>query len=125
MNALQADGVTGAVNVLLDDSLFSGPSLNQAWSPEDVAAGEMAPLFPLALNSARFDPAKTTGPRPQDAAMTAAEAFAARLTAAAAAAGLSVAPGVARVQSGDAPDSAPRQGPGRGPVRHGGRSRWT
>ena len=92
------------MSVLLDDSLFSGPSLSQAWSPEDVAAGEMAPLYPLALNSARFDPAKTTGPRPQDAAMTAAEAFAARLTAAAAAAGLSVAPGVARVRPGDAPE---------------------
>ena len=105
VEALQAGGVTGAVSVLLDDSLFTGPSLSQAWSPEDVAAGEMAPLYPLALNSARFDPAKTTGPRPQDAAMTAAEAFAARLTAAAAAAGLSVAPGVARIGAG-APDSA-------------------
>lgn len=105
VDALKAGGVTGAVSVRLNDSLFSGPSLSQAWSPEDVAAGEMAPLYPLALNSARFDPAKTTGPRPQDAAMTAAEAFAARLTAAAAAEGLSVAPGVARVQPGDAPES--------------------
>ena len=109
VDALKAGGVTGAVSVLLDDSLFSGPSLSQAWSPEDVAAGEMAPLYPLALNSARFDPAKTTGPRPQDAAMTAAEAFAARLTAAAAAAGLSVAPGVARIRrrrTGQRNDSA-------------------
>jgi D-alanyl-D-alanine carboxypeptidase/D-alanyl-D-alanine-endopeptidase (penicillin-binding protein 4) len=97
---------TGTVRVLLDDSLFTGPPLRQAWSPEDVAAGEMAPVYPLALNSARFDPAKTTGPRPQDAAMTAAEAFAARLTAAAASAGLTVAPGVARVQAGAVPDSA-------------------
>ena len=104
--ALKAGGVTGAVSVLLDDSLFSGPSLSQAWSPEDVVAGEMAPLYPLALNSARFDPAKTTGPRPQDAAMTAAKAFAARLTAAAADEGLSVAPGVARIKPASAPDSA-------------------
>lgn len=107
VHALKANGASGAVSVLLDDSLFSGPSLSQAWSPEDVAAGETAPLFPLALNSARFDPAKTTGTRPQDAAMTAAEAFAARLTSAAAAAGLSVTPGVTRVQPGDAPDSEP------------------
>ncbi|MHA7223813.1 D-alanyl-D-alanine carboxypeptidase/D-alanyl-D-alanine endopeptidase [Arthrobacter sp. RHLT1-20] len=95
--ALQNDGVTGTVTVQLDDSLFTGPSLNPAWSPEDVAAGETAPLFPLALNSARYDPAKTTGPRPQDAALAAAEAFAARLSAAAAAAGLTVASGVARI----------------------------
>jgi D-alanyl-D-alanine carboxypeptidase/D-alanyl-D-alanine-endopeptidase (penicillin-binding protein 4) len=93
---LQASGVTGAVSVLLDDSLFGGPSLNPAWSPDDVAAGEVAPLFPLALNSARFDPAKITGPRPQDAAVSAAEAFSAELTAAGAAAGLTVAPGIAR-----------------------------
>ncbi len=90
--------------MLLDDSLFTGPALNPAWSPEDVAAGEVAPLFPLALNSARFDPAKTTGPRPQDAAMSAAEAFSAQLAAAAAAAGLTVAPGVARVPAGTRPD---------------------
>ena len=105
-DALKASGMTGAVRVLLDDSLFSGPSLSQAWSPEDVAAGEMAPLYPLALNSARFDPARTTGPRPQDAAMTAAKAFAARLTAAAADKGLSVAPGVARIEPSEALDSA-------------------
>ena len=100
VRALQDDGVSVPVTVLLDDSLFTGPALNPAWSPEDVAAGEVAPLFPLALNSARFDPATTTGPRPQDAAMNAAEAFSAQLAAAAGAAGLTVAPGVARVPAG-------------------------
>jgi D-alanyl-D-alanine carboxypeptidase/D-alanyl-D-alanine-endopeptidase (penicillin-binding protein 4) len=103
VRALQDDGVTVPLTVLLDDSLFTGPPLNQAWSPEDVAAGEVAPLFPLALNSARFDPAKTTGPRPQDSAMSAAEAFSAQLATAAAAAGLTVVPGVARVPAGAEP----------------------
>ncbi|QCB95885.1 D-alanyl-D-alanine carboxypeptidase/D-alanyl-D-alanine-endopeptidase [Arthrobacter sp. PAMC25564] len=97
VQALRHDGAAGTVSVQLDDSLFTGPSLNPAWSPDDVAAGETAPLFPLALNSARFDPASTTGPRPQDAAMGAAEAFSAQLATAAAAAGLTVAPGVERV----------------------------
>ncbi|WP_160668455.1 D-alanyl-D-alanine carboxypeptidase/D-alanyl-D-alanine endopeptidase [Pseudarthrobacter sp. ATCC 49987] len=100
VRALQDDGVSAPLTVLLDDSLFTGPALNPAWSPEDVAAGEVAPLFPLALNSARFDPAKTTGPRPQDAAMSAAEAFSAQLSTAAAAAGMTVAPGVVRVPAG-------------------------
>lgn len=108
VRALQEDGVSGALTVQLDDSLFTGPALNPAWSPADVAAGEMAPLFPLALNSARFDPAKTTGPRPQDAAMHAAEAFSEQLAAAGAAAGLSVAPGVARAPAAP-PGSAPDQ----------------
>ena len=44
--SLRKDGFTGQVEVLVDDSLFTGSSLNPAWSPEDVAAGEMAPLFP-------------------------------------------------------------------------------
>jgi D-alanyl-D-alanine carboxypeptidase/D-alanyl-D-alanine-endopeptidase (penicillin-binding protein 4) len=97
VKALQARGASGSVSVLLDDTLFTGSPLNPAWNPEDVAAGEVAPVFPIALNSARVDPATTTGPRPQDAAMTAAEAFAAQLSGAGAAAGLSVNPGVARV----------------------------
>ena len=97
--SLQESGIKGPVQVRLDDSLFTGPALNPTWSPEDVAAGETAPLFPLALNSARYDPAVTTGPRPQDAAMGAAEAFSAQLTAAGAAAGLSVTPGVERAKA--------------------------
>jgi D-alanyl-D-alanine carboxypeptidase/D-alanyl-D-alanine-endopeptidase (penicillin-binding protein 4) len=105
VRALQNDGAAGTVSVLLDDSLFTGPSLNPAWSPEDVQAGEMAPLFPLAMNSARVDPATDTGPRPQDAAMSAAAAFSAQLSTAAAAAGLTVAPGVVRVPAGPAPDA--------------------
>ncbi|MET1022620.1 MAG: D-alanyl-D-alanine carboxypeptidase/D-alanyl-D-alanine-endopeptidase [Arthrobacter sp.] len=100
VRALQADGVSVPLTVQLDDSLFTGPALNPAWNPEDVAAGEIAPVFPLALNSGRFDPAKTTGPRPQDAAMSTAEVFSAQLATAAAAAGLTVAPGVVRVPAG-------------------------
>lgn len=96
VEALKADGASGELKVLVDDSLFSGPALNPAWDSGDVAAGEVAPLFPLALNSARYDPAVTTGPRPQDAAMTAAEEFAARLRTAGADAGLTVAAGVER-----------------------------
>lgn len=94
--ALKADGASGELKVLVDDSLFSGPALNPAWESGDVAAGEVAPLFPLALNSARYDPAVTTGPRPQDSAVTVAEEFAARLRTAGAAAGLTVAAGVER-----------------------------
>jgi serine-type D-Ala-D-Ala carboxypeptidase/endopeptidase (penicillin-binding protein 4) len=104
--SLRRDGITGSVEVLVDDSLFAGPSLNPAWSPDDVAAGEVAPLFPLALNSARFDPAVVTGPRPQDSAITAGEAFATQLKAAGAAGGLKVAPGVGRLEGKPAADAA-------------------
>jgi serine-type D-Ala-D-Ala carboxypeptidase/endopeptidase (penicillin-binding protein 4) len=94
--ALEAAGTTGELKVLVDDSLFTGPALNPAWESGDVAAGEVAPVYPLALNSARFDAAVTTGPRPQDSAITVAEEFAARLRAAGAAAGLTVAAAVER-----------------------------
>ena len=104
--SLRKDGFAGPVEVLVDDSLFAGPSLSPAWSPDDVAAGEVAPLFPLALNAARFDPAVTTGPRPQDSAISAGEAFAAQLKAAGAAAGLKVATGVGRVEGKPAADAA-------------------
>ncbi|MDR6504746.1 D-alanyl-D-alanine carboxypeptidase/D-alanyl-D-alanine-endopeptidase [Arthrobacter oryzae] len=103
IKSLQEKGIKGPVQVRLGDSLFTGPALNPTWSPDDVAAGETAPLFPLALNSARYDPSVTTGPRPQDAAMNAGEAFSAQLTAAGAAAGLTVTPGVVR---GQAPQGA-------------------
>ncbi|MDN3936066.1 D-alanyl-D-alanine carboxypeptidase/D-alanyl-D-alanine-endopeptidase [Arthrobacter sp. YD4] len=99
VTALRQAGVTGPVTVQLDDSLFTGPSLSPAWSPDDVAAGEVAPLFPLALNGARFAPGSTAGARPQDAAMTAAEAFAARLGEAGGSTGITVAPGVVRAKA--------------------------
>lgn len=111
VNALREAGMTGELKVLVDDSLFSGPTLNPGWADGDVAAGEVAPLYPLALNSARFDPAVTTGPRPQDSALTAAEAFAAQLKAAGAAAGLTVAAGVERYTGSESAESAAGRAP--------------
>jgi D-alanyl-D-alanine carboxypeptidase/D-alanyl-D-alanine-endopeptidase (penicillin-binding protein 4) len=90
--ALAAAGVKGPVTVRVDDSLFAGAPLNPAWSLDDVAAGETAPLFSLALNSGRYAPDVLTGPRPQDSAITAAQVFAEQL----AAAGVAVSPGVER-----------------------------
>ncbi|MFJ4209499.1 D-alanyl-D-alanine carboxypeptidase/D-alanyl-D-alanine-endopeptidase [Paenarthrobacter sp. NPDC089675] len=91
-SALSAAGIKGPVTVQVDDSLFSGAPLNPAWSLDDVAAGETAPLFPLALNSGRYSPTVIAGPRPQDSAVTTARAFAEQL----AAAGVAVSTGVER-----------------------------
>ncbi|MFJ5861987.1 D-alanyl-D-alanine carboxypeptidase/D-alanyl-D-alanine-endopeptidase [Pseudarthrobacter sp. NPDC092439] len=97
VESLRASGAAGKIAVLLDDSLFTGPALNPAWDTGDVEAGEVAPIYPVALNSGRYDPAVLTGPRPKDAALTAAGSFADLLRAKGKAAGLAVAPGVARV----------------------------
>ena len=74
--ALSKAGVTGAVTLMVDDTLFTGPALNPKWTKGDVDAGEIAPIFPLALNAGRFQPEVLSGPRPQDSAMTTAQAFA-------------------------------------------------
>jgi serine-type D-Ala-D-Ala carboxypeptidase/endopeptidase (penicillin-binding protein 4) len=97
--ALAKQGVKGPVTVQLDDSLFTGPALNPAWSLDDVAAGETAPLFPLAMNGGRHAPGSKGGPRPQDAALAAAQAFAAKLKAAGAASGITVRAAVVRAKA--------------------------
>ncbi|MDQ4492389.1 D-alanyl-D-alanine carboxypeptidase [Sinomonas sp. ASV486] len=91
-----------AVTVRLDDTLFTGPSINPAWAKEDVDAGEIAPLYSLALNAGRSAPG-AAGPRPQDSAMDAANAFRAALAKALSASGVKVADGVERA-------AAPRGG---------------
>ncbi|KHL02784.1 D-alanyl-D-alanine carboxypeptidase/D-alanyl-D-alanine endopeptidase [Sinomonas humi] len=67
--------VHGQVSVQLDTSLFTGPAINPAWAPEDVEAGQIAPIAPIALNVARTQPGDDSGPRPADPAMAAGTAF--------------------------------------------------
>lgn len=83
------------LTVRLDDTLFTGPALNPAWAPEDVAAGEMAPVYALALYAGRTGPG-ANGARPKDSAMDAANAFRAELAKDLAAAGVKVTDGVER-----------------------------
>jgi D-alanyl-D-alanine carboxypeptidase/D-alanyl-D-alanine-endopeptidase (penicillin-binding protein 4) len=94
-SASPAAPLPATVTVRLDDTLFTGPSLNPAWDSEDVAAGEMAPLYALALNAGRSAPG-AGGPRPQDSAMDAATAFRAELAKDLAASGVKVADGIER-----------------------------
>ncbi len=77
--ALAAGGSTGPFTISIDDTLFTGPALNPQWALEDVAAGEIAPIFPMALNAGRTSPGVMTGARPQDSALAVAEAFAGAL----------------------------------------------
>lgn len=87
--------VPALLSVRLDDSLFTGPSISPAWAKEDVDAGEIAPLYSLALNAGRSAPG-AAGPRPQDSAMDAANAFRAALAKALAGSGVKVSDGVER-----------------------------
>ena len=80
----------GTVRVQVDDSLFTGPALSPAWNEADVEAGEIAPVYPLAVNSAWLDESRQGGERSDDAALAAGDAFRNALAAAAGAAGITV-----------------------------------
>ena len=82
--ALAAGGVKGPVALRIDDHLFTGPALNPHWDEGDVNAGEIAPIYPMALYAGRTSPgtADAAGPRPQDSALAVAISFAAALKAA-------------------------------------------
>ena len=75
--ALQLEGVT-TVSLGVDDSLFSGPRLSPAWNPADIAAGFVAPVTALAVDTAKI----TSGeypPRYADPSIAAATTVAQRL----------------------------------------------
>lgn len=76
--ALAKTGTAGPVTLSIDDSLFSGPALNPGWDIEDVNAGEIAPIYPMALYAGRTAP-NQPAPRPVDSGIAVATAFAAAL----------------------------------------------
>lgn len=90
------DAAGGTVRVQVDDTLFSGPALSPAWNEADVAAGEIAPVYPLAMNSAWLDESRQGGARAGDAALAAGTAFRDSLAASAEAEGITVAEDVGR-----------------------------
>ena len=94
--AAQLDG-DGPYRVVIDDSLFVGDVLNPSWQPGDVQAGEIAPIYPLAINSSWTDESKQSGARAADAALAAATVFREALLAA----GVQVEEGIERQVTGE------------------------
>lgn len=91
VSALKKAGVQGKVKVRFDDSLF--PKWQDIpWQEGDLEAGQVAPIFPMAMHSGRFSPEDRHGERPQDSALLAAKAFAKALDEAGADADLSSTP---------------------------------
>ncbi|MCQ1956100.1 D-alanyl-D-alanine carboxypeptidase/D-alanyl-D-alanine-endopeptidase [Arthrobacter sp. zg-Y826] len=101
--ALAAKETAGPVKVLVDDSLFTGPALSDAWGEADVAAGEIAPIHSLAVSSAWAEEGTGPGPRVDDAALSAGESYRAALAAALAPKGIDV---ELSVERGTAPAGA-------------------
>ncbi|MER2136595.1 MAG: D-alanyl-D-alanine carboxypeptidase/D-alanyl-D-alanine-endopeptidase [Arthrobacter sp.] len=86
----------GTVRVQVDDTAFTGPALSPAWNEADVDAGEIAPVYSLAVNSAWLDESRQGGERSDDAALAAAAAFRSALAGAADSAGITVEEDVTR-----------------------------
>ncbi|MCM3688038.1 D-alanyl-D-alanine carboxypeptidase/D-alanyl-D-alanine endopeptidase [Kocuria rosea] len=77
---LAARGITGPVTVRWDAGLFAGPALNDAWAAEDVAAGRIGPVAPMAFWSHRVPDGDGPGAaRPQEPARDVAAVLAAEL----------------------------------------------
>ena len=94
--AAKLDG-EGPYRLVLDDTLFVGDVLNPSWQPGDVEAGEIAPIYPLAINSSWLDESKQSGARAPDAALVAAAVFREALIAA----GVEVQEGIERQAAGE------------------------
>src|SRR4051812_19625290 len=75
--ALQLEGVS-TVSLGFDDYLFSGPPLSPTWNPADIAAGFVAPVTALAVDTAKIRPGEYP-PRYADPSLAAATTFAQRL----------------------------------------------
>ncbi|ADG73535.1 D-alanyl-D-alaninecarboxypeptidase/D-alanyl-D-al anine-endopeptidase [Cellulomonas flavigena DSM 20109] len=75
--ALALQGAT-SVRLVVDDSLFSGPSVSPAWHPANVGEGFVAPVTALAVDVGRLREGEYA-PRSTDPSMQAAEVFAQRL----------------------------------------------
>jgi len=75
--ALHLEGAT-TVELGVDDYLFSGPTLNPTWAVPDIAAGYVAPVTALAVDTAKIKPGEYP-PRYSDPSIAAAKTFAARL----------------------------------------------
>ncbi len=74
---LQLEGAT-TVELGVDDTLFTGPRLSPTWDPADIAAGYVAPVTALAVDTAKIKPGEYP-PRYADPSIAAATTFAARL----------------------------------------------
>lgn len=75
---LKLAGLT-EVTLLVDDTLFTGPSLHPTWTEGDLALGYVAPVTPLAVHIGATRTDLEYPPRYPDPAMAAAEVFADRL----------------------------------------------
>ncbi|WP_438803364.1 D-alanyl-D-alanine carboxypeptidase/D-alanyl-D-alanine-endopeptidase [Nocardia brevicatena] len=59
---LRRAGVS-ADTILVDTSLYSGPTMARGWDPVDIGGGSIAPIEPVMLDGGRIDPPAEYSPR--------------------------------------------------------------
>ncbi|WP_197289044.1 D-alanyl-D-alanine carboxypeptidase/D-alanyl-D-alanine-endopeptidase [Nocardia sp. NRRL S-836] len=82
VNQVKAKGPV--TKVLYDLGRYTGEPMGPQWETADIAGGSVAPIVPFMVDGGRLDPKKVEGARTASPAQAAADAFAARLGAAAA-----------------------------------------
>ncbi|MFC6010101.1 D-alanyl-D-alanine carboxypeptidase/D-alanyl-D-alanine-endopeptidase [Nocardia lasii] len=70
---------TRANAIVVDNSLYTGPTMAAGWDPIDVPEGSIAPIEPIMTDGGRLDPSADYSPRTAEPALDAGRALAAEL----------------------------------------------
>ncbi|MFI6870660.1 D-alanyl-D-alanine carboxypeptidase/D-alanyl-D-alanine-endopeptidase [Nocardia sp. NPDC050406] len=65
--------------IVVDTSLYTGPSMAQGWDPVDIAGGSIAPIDPVMIDGGRLEPLKDYSPRTDKPALAAGQRLATEL----------------------------------------------
>ncbi|WP_278260570.1 D-alanyl-D-alanine carboxypeptidase [Nocardia sp. AG03] len=70
---------TKVSSIVVDNSVYAGPTMASGWDPIDIPEGSIAPIEPIMLDGGRFDPSADYSPRSATPALDAGRALAAEL----------------------------------------------
>lgn len=65
--------------ILVDTSIYDGPTMAQGWSTADIAGGSITPIEPIMIDAGRSDPLVDESPRTTEPALDAGRVLASRL----------------------------------------------
>lgn len=75
VDQIRASG-TAVDAVVVDTGIYTGPTMAQGWSSDDIGGGSIAPIEPVMIDGARLDPSADESPRSATPALDAGRALA-------------------------------------------------
>lgn len=66
-------------SIVIDTSIYNGPTMAQGWSTADIAGGSITPIEPIMIDGGRSDPLVDESPRSTQPALDAGRVLASRL----------------------------------------------